>query len=75
MRTEVIIMILLMAAVTYIPRTVPSFVIDRLRLGKRMEKLYFCDSLVKRPTQKQKANRCYSKRQTTHLYNCSATFL
>ena len=38
MRTEVIIMILLMAAVTYIPRTVPSFVIDRLRLGKRMEK-------------------------------------
>lgn len=38
MRAEVILMILLMAAVTYVPRTVPAFVIDRLRLGKRMEK-------------------------------------
>ena len=38
MRTEVLIMMLLMAAVTYIPRVVPAFVIDRLKLGKRMKK-------------------------------------
>lgn len=27
-----------MAAVTYMPRVIPAFVIDRLHLGKRMEK-------------------------------------
>ena len=38
MRSEVLLMMLLMALVTYVPRVVPAFVIDRLRLGKRTEK-------------------------------------
>jgi len=38
MRAEILLMILLMGAVTYIPRAVPAFIIDRLRLGKRAEK-------------------------------------
>lgn len=38
MRAEMIILILLMMAVTYIPRVLPSFIIGKIKLGARMEK-------------------------------------
>lgn len=37
MRAEIVILILLMAIVTYVPRMVPAFVIDRLKLNKSVE--------------------------------------
>lgn len=38
MRPEIILLILGMAAVTYIPRALPAAVIDRLRFGPKVEK-------------------------------------
>ena len=38
MRTEIIILVLLMMLVTYVPRVLPSFIIDKIRLGKKTEK-------------------------------------
>ena len=38
MRNDMIIMIVLMAVVTYIPRALPAFIIDKICLSKRMER-------------------------------------
>lgn len=38
MRYEVLLLVLGMALVTYIPRALPAALLDRLRLGARMEK-------------------------------------
>jgi len=38
MRPDVILLILGMAAVTYIPRALPAVVIDKLRFGPKVEK-------------------------------------
>lgn len=37
-RTDAYLLILGMAAVTYIPRALPAFLMDRLRLGARMNR-------------------------------------
>lgn len=38
MRAEIVILVLLMMLVTYVPRVLPSFIIERIRLGKKTEK-------------------------------------
>lgn len=38
MRKEIVLIIVLMALVTYIPRVLPSFIVGKLRLGKKTEK-------------------------------------
>lgn len=38
MRTEIIILVLLMALVTYVPRMLPSFIVGKIKLGKKTEK-------------------------------------
>jgi len=38
MRVDIILMILGMAAVTYLPRALPAVVIDKLRFGPKVEK-------------------------------------
>ncbi len=38
MRTEFIIMFLGMALVTYIPRTLPGIIVDKVRFGEKFEK-------------------------------------
>ena len=38
MRAEIVILVLLMALVTYVPRVLPSFIIEKVKLGKRTEK-------------------------------------
>lgn len=38
MRTEIIILVIGMALVTYIPRMLPSLIIDKVRLGRKTEK-------------------------------------
>ena len=38
MRTEIVILVLLMALVTYVPRVLPSFIVGKIRLGKKTEK-------------------------------------
>ena len=38
MRVDIILMILGMAAVTYIPRALPAVIIDKLRFGPKFEK-------------------------------------
>ena len=38
MRTEIIVLVLLMALVTYIPRMIPAFIIGKIKLGKKTEK-------------------------------------
>ena len=38
MRTEIIFLILGMAAVTYIPRAIPAVLIDKMKFGQKIEK-------------------------------------
>lgn len=38
MRNEFIILFIGMALVTYVPRTLPALIIDKVRLGKKFEK-------------------------------------
>lgn len=38
MRSEILILVLLMTLVTYVPRVLPSFIIEKVRLGKKTEK-------------------------------------
>lgn len=38
MRGNIVLTVLLMALVTYIPRVLPSFIIDKVRIGKKTEK-------------------------------------
>ena len=38
MRVDIILMILGMAAVTYIPRALPAVIVDKLRFGTKFEK-------------------------------------
>lgn len=38
MSTKIILLIVLMTAVTYLPRAIPSFIIDKVKLGKKTQK-------------------------------------
>ena len=38
MRTEIILLVLLMMLVTFIPRMLPAFIVGKLKLGKKTEK-------------------------------------
>ncbi|MBR2474150.1 MAG: AzlD domain-containing protein [Clostridia bacterium] len=38
MRLEIVLLVVLMALVTYVPRMLPSFIIGKIKIGKKTEK-------------------------------------
>ena len=38
MRTEIVVLVLLMTLVTYIPRMLPAFIVGKIKIGKKTEK-------------------------------------